>query len=1384
MASAKRRPVWERACVVLILVLLGIPASTRKKVVSPGEPASQADQQSFQKVGQTIQQPQQLQQPQKIERRSDRDDPRARAAYLAKMRGGGRPVPRGARLNAMREQQRMMLEEGKAYWDQQASKPGAKTESSGTLPETSRAAPERHSQPPAASASQWVFIGPQPTNPSPTDLGAGNHFSGRVTALAVDPGDASGQTVYLGAAQGGVWKTTNGGATWNALTDNQDSLAIGSIVIDPQMNGQGFHTVWVGTGEENFGSDNYYGVGILRSTDGGATWSNVAGSTAFSGIAEPECTGTTQGIGGGCGGLRIGSLAASIQTINGTPTTVLLAAVEAAFTNDGGLYRSMDGGQTWNLVSGIINEGTGNRYTADSVVFASSLVAFAGIHTHPVNAPAIQQGVYRSTDGGQTWSQVNSGITVTGTGRVTVAAALSDGGNTIYAAFEDDNTSNLSGLYKTTSGLAALPGNVTWSRLNVVDFCGTQNGQSSSQCFYDMMVTVSPVNANVLFVGGAGFPLTQFVLHSTDGGASFIDDSVNIHADQHAGAFTADGNTFYIGNDGGAYKTASIGASQVAWTELNSTLGITQFYGYFAIAPNNSQSTYGGTQDNGTQQFVNDMAWNEVACGDGAGAVIDSHTGRVFTNCDFIEVNESDTGAPGSFNSADFGINQNDTVAFIPPMIGDTLNPQHLYFGTDKIYSAVSASSPAWSAISSAVTNGGAITNMDVSADGTTMYSVSEDGAVFQGTNLLTTPTFTDVTRGGFPSGASFMSGNYITAVRISPADNNTAYVSLSGFSQAPASPPYAHVFKSSGGPWVNISSNLPNTPVNDLVIDPDLPSTIYAATDIGVFVSSNDGASWSTLQQGTLPKIAVLGLRLHRGARILRAATHGRGMWDLSVPTCDRNAGPCLTLSQASVNFGNQQVGTSSSRSVTVTNTGNQPLTINGITMNGINTTGIDYGYASNCGTLAANATCTINFVFSPQAGLGRNGSATIYWSGGNPVIVELTGTGLVVPANDAIATPITITSLPFSATIITNGATSEANDPLPPQNCVTSYNPPDSLGYATSPAFNHHSIWFSYTPQTSGVLTMDTFQSTGIDTVISVWTGSPGAFSSVTCNDDARGTVQSEIGSLNATAGTTYKIMVTGYYANDSGAIVFNMSNPGVATSSPFALSAASLNFTALLGRPEAQTLTITNNSGSPQTFTSIAAVGADYFFSNDCPATLNVGAFCTVRVTLISSSVGQRNGVLNIQDSAAGSPQTVPLNGFAFDFALNNPRPHRDSRNGGIVQGQLREFQVALNTATGGQTIPVTLTCGDVPPSATCTVSPAQVVAGDGSTPVILALQTSAQRAASTGGARTRRLGGGTPVGDYNLKVVARVGDAETTTLVPVTVVAPSRSSRLGH
>jgi hypothetical protein len=201
----------------------------------------------------------------------------------------------------------------------------------------------------------WHLMGPQPIN-EPASLNAGfPTASGRVTAIAVDPSDPNGNTVYIGAAAGGVWKTTNGGTSWISLTDSQPSLAVGSIAIDPNSCAPApCTTIYVGTGEDNFNGDAFYGVGILKSTDGGNTWTQQ-GAANFAGAI----TALT-------GGAKIGAIA--VQP--GNPSVVLASVFFFDFNDSrGGVWQSLDGGATWHqpTAGGQGAAGTGVAFESTSV---------------------------------------------------------------------------------------------------------------------------------------------------------------------------------------------------------------------------------------------------------------------------------------------------------------------------------------------------------------------------------------------------------------------------------------------------------------------------------------------------------------------------------------------------------------------------------------------------------------------------------------------------------------------------------------------------------------------------------------------------------------------------------------------------------------------------------------------------------------------------------------------------------------------------------------------------------------------------------------------------------------------------------------------------------
>lgn len=699
-------------------------------------------------------------------------------------------------------------------------------------------------------AANWTSIGPQPTNGGSTYVTAG-----RVNAVAIDPRDNN--TVYIGAAEGGVWKTTDGGVSWTPLTDNQASLASGAIAIDLAHP----DTVYVGTGEENFAQDSYYGAGILKSTDAGNTWTNIVG---------PFLRAT------------IGALAISPADSN-----VLLCSSNL------GIYRSSDGAATWTSVLA----GTGTSVLFDPSNGSIAYAALGNVNGNPVN------GVYRSADGGQTWTLLTgsgaNALPTANVGRIEIAIAPSTP-TTLYVAIQQSppqTAGNLLGIFKTTDSGA------TWNNLSAPDICA-----GVAQCWYDMTMRVHPTNPNLVFAAGS-----LSIMRTMDGGVtwnqlSFIGpNQVEIHVDEHYLAFTPDGTKLYIGNDGGMYSTTDASNPSVSWTELNDALAITQFYPGISISPADATIAFGGAQDNGTQRYGGSVNWSYVTCGDGGFTAIDAAIPAIaYASCDSIQnaaipILRTANGG-NNWASNEYGINLHDRVQFIPPLAMDPSNPQTLYFGTYRVWQTRDGAGK-WVAISPDLTGGTAKGSPSIKAigiapaDPNTVYAGTSDSKVQKTSNALdgTGASWTDISAG--------LPARTVTHIAVDPIDPATAYVTFSGFSTNSQ----GHVFQTtdSGANWTDISGNLPNLPVNDLVVDPDIPGTLYIGTDAGVMVTTDAGVTWVPLGNG-LPLVVVDSLVLHRASRILRAATHGRSMWDILVPLSSPSLQPIVnSLSPNTANAG-----------------------------------------------------------------------------------------------------------------------------------------------------------------------------------------------------------------------------------------------------------------------------------------------------------------------------------------------------------------------------------------------------------------------------------------------------------------------------------------------
>jgi photosystem II stability/assembly factor-like uncharacterized protein len=663
-------------------------------------------------------------------------------------------IPEGARLRALEQMHAMELKAGKAM--------------------------------PQALQPRWQPLGPF-------------IVGGRIRTVVCHPTKSG--WVYIGAAAGGVWRTTDGGQSWTPLFDQENSLSFGALAIDPNNP----EVLYAATGEMSNNIDSYLGAGIFKSTDGGATWSPI-------------------------GLTHVGAFSKIL--VHPKNSALVVAGATKSFA---GFWRSTDAGRTWSRTFiGSVTDVSLNP--ADTAEF---FIGVAG------------QGVYRSTDGGLTWRLQSTGLP-SSLGRVCVQQAPSNPA-ILYALVEQDGAGGTGAIYKSTDR------GQSWQL--------SYQGQSSffnGQGWYDAYIVIHPTNPNLALAGGID------IFRTTDGGATWTNVTFgysggNVHVDQHAAAFDpTNPSIVYAGNDGGMYRSTDAGAT---WTAINNGLAVTQFYA-MAIDQSQPNVNYGGTQDNGTLGNRGGN-WAMVAGGDGFFVAVDHDNPNIlygeFPNGDLWKLNL----ATGSFQRITNGIDPNDPGYWSAPLVMDPTNSQTLYHGRRRLYVTYNGGA-SWQAISPPMT--GQITAIGVSpADPAVIYIGSSRGEVWR--TLDGGQTWEDVGKNGIPN-------RFVTDFALSERDPAVVYVTLSGFGAS-------HVWRStdSGRSWHDIGFGLPDIPVNAIVLDPEEERHIFVGTDIGVFASLDGGATWFPYGTG-LPRAPVVDLGIHFARRVLRAATHGRSMWEVPLPT------------------------------------------------------------------------------------------------------------------------------------------------------------------------------------------------------------------------------------------------------------------------------------------------------------------------------------------------------------------------------------------------------------------------------------------------------------------------------------------------------------------
>lgn len=715
---------------------------------------------------------------------------------------------------------------------------------------------------PEAVGTVWAPIGPLPTTSAfPNN---GGFTSGRINSIAVSP--ANNQIVLVGSATGGIWRSTNGGTNFVPVSDNQVDLAVGSIAFAPSNP----NIVYAGMGDNDNG---YFGTGVLKSTDAGATWARINNTTFPD---RGQCT--------------------KVVVDPADPNRVYVAQFNSLNPVTGGtfvsgIYVSTDGGVAWTRTLSGSPSDLAIHPTNPQIVYAGVRFSFA-------QTPS--QGLYRSTDAGMTWNKVfdspyNAAFSSTREFRVSVTPAAP---NRVYIYFGTRATAPAEARLEMSndSGL-------TWTNRGVIQ--NDVGGIDSGQFGYNTYMEASPTEPNTVYVG------SRDTFRSTDSGVTFTNvanawappypgnnyqpRSQAFHSDQQSFAFQpGSGSIIYCGNDGGLWKSTDSGNN---FTSLNATLSLTQFTS-LATDPTDAARTYGGTQDNGTQRrLTGTTGWKEEVpiSGDG-GRVVVNPLNPAMIYASYINgsitrmVGNGATFSGAIANAAVLG-GDPPRIAFYPPIVGNGVDAR-LYVGTFRLFICdncndenmfLPGSPPNWTAPGGTFDQttgvGDVLSALAVARSNVqVIYSGSRNGRAMVSTNGGV--NWTDITA-GLPTRS-------ISSITVDPANPNRVFLTVSGYGTG-------HVFGSTDGgtAWTDLSANLPNIPTSAFVIDPMTAGVAYAGTDIGVFRLGVDG-QWTAFNNG-IPPVPVMAFTSQANG-LIQVATYGRGAYELT-PT----GPPPVTIADAS---------------------------------------------------------------------------------------------------------------------------------------------------------------------------------------------------------------------------------------------------------------------------------------------------------------------------------------------------------------------------------------------------------------------------------------------------------------------------------------------------
>jgi photosystem II stability/assembly factor-like uncharacterized protein len=631
-----------------------------------------------------------------------------------------------------------------------------------------------------------------------------------------------------------------------------------------------------------------------------------------------------------------------------------------------GIWKSTDGGTTWTKKTSNIwidmefKPGDPNIICASSVGYASSLIN-------------------RSADNGDTWAY----YTVASGGYRSELAVTANNSSIVYM-LSCNNSGGLNGVYKSTNSGTSFT-RVDDGTKSMLYYYSDGSGSNVGQGTYDLCIAASPSDANTVYIGGINNWKT------TNGGTTWLINNMwtshpyynysgapEVHADKHALAFQ-NSTTLFEGNDGGIYKTTNGGTN---WTDLTNGIVISQIY-RIGISQTDANVVLTGLQDNGSKKYTGGLSsWVDVYGGDGMECIVDFNNTTSYMYVTYVNGEiQRNTDGFSSYYTTQISANipgGQPTGAWVTPYIMNPTNAAILYAGYDKVWKTTNRGD-SWTSASQVLSATAKLrslaiapsnTNVLYAAAQTNMWKTTDGGAT--NWSAITLPT------------ASIN----VTYIAVKNNDPNTVWITYGGYTTG------SKVYESTNGgtSWTNISTGLPNLPLMNIVqykVATDR-NVLFVGTDVGVYVKDGS-ASWASFNTG-LPNVVVTELEIYYGGSVnkLRAGTYGRGLWETDIDAALPFA-PAFSVSPTNLSYGNVLVGSSKQDSVTVTNTGTATLTITSVTSNNAEVT-----VTPTSGSLAPSASQKFYITFSPTSTGAKSGDIIFtHDASGSPDTVTVNGTG-----------------------------------------------------------------------------------------------------------------------------------------------------------------------------------------------------------------------------------------------------------------------------------------------------------------------------------------------------------------------------------------------------